>query len=195
MIERIHAGPPQGVARRDRSNGILLKLRRAFNSFQSGNAAARCARGRLLWRCARFLDRSLVNAHEGRLTRGAASTLGCERGGLCSWRTRRAAVHHGPVMAAQFTRRYVTRQKTGRAIPSARSITFPGRHQRLAETNPWRTATGRRAFRKTSGSPIVLWGHRDGFFASGAKLGFGWPSSAPIVVWQRKKGHQHGIQA
>jgi hypothetical protein len=49
-------------------------------------------------------------------------------------------------------------------------------------------------FRKTCGSLIVICGHRNGFFESAAKLGFGWPSSLPIVVWKRK-GKSHGIQA
>jgi len=49
-------------------------------------------------------------------------------------------------------------------------------------------------FRKTGGSLIVIGSHRNDFFESAAKLGFGWPSSFPIVVW-KPKGKSHGIQA
>jgi hypothetical protein len=49
-------------------------------------------------------------------------------------------------------------------------------------------------FRKSCGSLIVICGHHNGFFESAAKLGFGWPSSFPIVV-SKRKGKSHGIQA
>ena len=61
-----------------------------------------------------------------------------------------------------------------RSRPSINTIL--GRDLRLGER-----------FRKTPGSLIAICGHRDGFFESGAKLGFGWPSSIPIVVWTRKR--------
>jgi hypothetical protein len=32
----------------------------------------------------------------------------------------------------------------------------------------------------------VIYGSPDGYFESGTKLDFGWPSSTPIVVWNRK---------
>ena len=89
------------------------------------------------------------------------------------------------VIAAQ-TRRYVARQRD----PSLSRAAIKDPLEPIPSGQLWIGEW----FRKTGGSLIVICRHRNGFFESVAKLGFGWPSSFPIVVWKRK-GKAHGIQA